>query len=163
MRHIEILARILGIACVCTCGCTFFGRRAEGCTLFLAGGGPPTGENAVMSVVKINVLTVPEPMREELERRFAGRAGLVEQADGFEGFELLRPVEGTDRYLVYTRWRSEEDFQRWAASRSFREGHAQAAADAGRAAGHGHGHGGPAAEASELWSFEVIERAAPKA
>ena len=117
-----------------------------------------------MSVVKINVLTVPGPMREELERRFAGRAGLVEQADGFEGFELLRPLEGTDRYLVYTRWRSEEDFQRWAASRSFREGHAQAAADAGRAAGHGHGHGhgGPAAESSELWSFEVIERAAPK-
>ena len=29
---------------------------------------------------------------------------------GFEGFELLRPVEGDHRYYVYTRWRSEEDF-----------------------------------------------------
>lgn len=118
-----------------------------------------------MSVVKINVLSVPESMRAELERRFAGRAGLVDQADGFEGFELLRPVDGTDRYLVYTRWRSEEDFRRWTESRSFGEGHAQAAADAGRAAGHGSGQGpghgqGPAAEASELWSFEVIEQAA---
>lgn len=131
---------------------------------------------ALMSVVKINALTVPEPMRAELERRFAGRAGLVENADGFEEFELLRPVDGSDRYLVYTRWRSEEDFQRWTESRSFQEGHRQAAADAGRDAGqegqagqgdaaghgHGHGHGGTAASAAELWSFEVIERAAPK-
>jgi heme-degrading monooxygenase HmoA len=118
-----------------------------------------------MAIVKINVLTVSEEMRAELERRFAGRAGLVESADGFEGFELLRPVEGTDRYLVYTRWRSEEDFQRWTESQAFRQGHAQAAAQAG-GAGHGHGHGqgpgGPAAAGAELWSFEVIESAAPK-
>src|SRR4051812_44335805 len=128
-----------------------------------------------MSVVKINVLTVPEPMKEELERRFAGRAGLVEEADGFEGFELLRPVEGTDRYLVYTRWRSEEDFQRWTESQAFGQGHEQARKDAEREAqhgthgqdhgqdhGHGHGHGGPASSAAELWSFEVIEQAAPQ-
>lgn len=119
-----------------------------------------------MSVVKINVLTVPEPMREELERRFADRAGLVENAEGFEGFELLRPVEGTDRYFVYTRWRSEEDFQRWTESRAFAEGHAQAAAERGEGHGHGHGHGhgpgGPAATGAELWAFEVVERATPK-
>jgi heme-degrading monooxygenase HmoA len=121
----------------------------------------------VPSVVKINVLTVSAEMRAELERRFAGRAGLVESADGFEHFELLRPVEGTDRYMVYTRWRSEEDFQRWTESQSFVKGHAQAAADAqasgaaGQAAGHGHGHGtgGPAATGAELWSFEVVQSA----
>ena len=130
-----------------------------------------------MSVVKINVLTVPEGSREELERRFAGRAGLVESAEGFEGFELLRPVEGTDRYFVYTRWRSEADFQRWTESQAFQRGHAEAAADRaaghghdqgpghghGPAQGHGHGQGGPAATGSELWSFEVIESAGPKA
>lgn len=117
-----------------------------------------------MAVVKINVLTVSAEMRSELERRFAGRAGLVESADGFEGFELLRPVEGTDRYLVYTRWRSEEDFQRWTESDAFRQGHAQAAAEAAKTGGtgHGHGHGGPAAATAELWSFEVVESAAPK-
>jgi heme-degrading monooxygenase HmoA len=128
-----------------------------------------------VSVVKINVLTVGEDARDELERRFAGRAGLVESADGFEGFELLRPVEGTDRYLVYTRWRSEEDFQRWTESRAFQRGHAQAR-DEARAAGQGHGqgpgeghghggqgHGGPASSAAELWSFEVVESAAPSA
>ncbi|GII76493.1 monooxygenase [Sphaerisporangium rufum] len=132
-----------------------------------------------MSVVKINVLTVPAGMREEMERRFAGRAGMVESADGFEWFELLRPVDGTDRYLVYTRWRSEEDFLAWQRSAAFQAGHARAAADAaqghghaeapaqgpqgpqghghGAAQGHGHGQGGPAATGAELWSFEVVQ------
>ena len=117
-----------------------------------------------MSVVKINVLTVPEEMRAELERRFAGRAGLVDSADGFEHFELLRPVEGTDRYLVYTRWRDEESFKRWTESQDFQRGHAHAAEGQGQGHGHGHGHGhgGPAANAAELWSFEVIESAGPQ-
>lgn len=110
-----------------------------------------------MSVVKINVLTVPPDARDELERRFAGRAGMVESAEGFEGFELLRPVEGTDRYLVYTRWRSEEDFQRWHESQSFQRGHEEAQRD--RAAGDE--HRSPAASDSEIWSFEVIQHAAP--
>ncbi len=66
-----------------------------------------------MSVVKINVLTVPAEQREVLEKRFASRAHAVENSDGFEWFELLRPVEGTDTYLVYTRWRDEESFQAW--------------------------------------------------
>ncbi|PZG49763.1 antibiotic biosynthesis monooxygenase [Spongiactinospora gelatinilytica] len=115
------------------------------------------------SVVKINVLSVPPDMREELERRFAGRAGMVESQDGFEWFELLRPLDGTDRYLVYTRWRSEEDFQRWQSSQAFQRGHAQASGERPSGPPQGVGHGqGPAATGSELWSFEVIETAAPK-
>ncbi|GAA3421023.1 antibiotic biosynthesis monooxygenase family protein [Streptosporangium vulgare] len=126
------------------------------------------------SVVKINALTVSGEMREELERRFSSRAGIVESADGFEWFELLRPVDGTDRYLVYTRWRSEEDFKRWTESQAFQRGHAQAAAEAGQGHGHGqeqgqgpaqgqgHGHGqGPAATGAELWSFEVVQSTGP--
>ncbi|MER6574642.1 antibiotic biosynthesis monooxygenase [Nonomuraea sp. NPDC001023] len=112
-----------------------------------------------MSIVKINVLTVPAEMREELERRFSGRAGMVESADGFEWFELLRPVEGTDQYLVYTRWRSEEDFQAWQQGQAFQRGHAQAAAGQGQ--GHGHGQG-PAATDSQVWSFDVVQSAGPK-
>jgi heme-degrading monooxygenase HmoA len=129
-----------------------------------------------MSIVKFNVLTVPEGAGEKLEERFANRAGLVEGQPGFEEFQLLRPVEGTDRYLVYTRWRDEESFRAWLESQAFRHGHAQAAADRGDApaghghgapaghghgdapAGHGHGHGGPAATDSEVWGFEVVQR-----
>jgi heme-degrading monooxygenase HmoA len=120
-----------------------------------------------MSVVKINVLTVPSQMRTELERRFAGRAGMVEAADGFERFELLRPVEGTERYLVYTRWRSEADFERWHASQAFERGHAEARADRPRDderagdRGEGTEHRPPAATGSEIWSFELVDSSDP--
>ena len=122
-----------------------------------------------MSVVKINVLQVPAEQRAVLEERFGKRAGAVENSDGFEEFALLRPVEGTDRYLVYTRWRDEESFQAWLA------GPAQAAhrgetagAHTGGEAGAQHGgeaqHGGrrPAATGSELWSFEVVQQVSAK-
>ncbi|WP_369143990.1 antibiotic biosynthesis monooxygenase [Streptomyces sp. R44] len=104
-----------------------------------------------MSIVKINVLTVPAEQREVLEQRFASRAGAVEGSDGFEWFELLRPVEGTDQYLVYTRWRSEEDFQNWM-SGSMKDAHQ----------GGGGERPKPAASGSTLWSFEVVQQASPK-
>ena len=110
-----------------------------------------------MSVVKITVLTVPAEMRETLEQRFAARAGAVEGSDGFEWFELLRPAEGTDRYLVYTRWRDEAAFQAWMGSQAFGAGHG--AAPAGGPGGAG---GGPASTGSELWSYEVVTSAGPK-
>ena len=109
-----------------------------------------------MSVVKINVLSVTPEARATLEQRFAGRAGAVEASDGFEWFELLRPVEGTEDYLVYTRWRSEEDFQKWHASQDFNRGHA------GGAPGADGQPPRPAAHASKIWSFDVIQQAGPK-
>ena len=109
-----------------------------------------------MSIVRINALQVPEAARETFEARFANRAGMVESAEGFEHFELLRPTEGSDRYLVYTRWRSEADFEAWTQSMAFNQGHA--------AAGVGRQHGeSPAAASGELWSFEVLQIADPKA
>ncbi|MGD9485627.1 antibiotic biosynthesis monooxygenase [Streptomyces sp. TRM70308] len=105
-----------------------------------------------MSIVKINVLSVPAEQREVLEQRFGARAGTVENSDGFEWFELLRPVEGTDQYLVYTRWRDEESFQAWM------EGPMKAA----HQGGDGEGRQRPAASGSTLWSFEVVQQAAPK-
>ncbi|MEX2504505.1 MAG: antibiotic biosynthesis monooxygenase [Egicoccus sp.] len=134
-----------------------------------------------MSVVKINVLQVPEGRGEVLEQRFASRAGEVEKVDGFESFELLRPTEGFDRYLVVTRWRDEEAFQGWMSSQAFQQGHARSQADAAQAEGSeggghpgghpggGHpggaegeapkGHGGPAAVGSELWHFDIVTSA----
>ncbi|QLI99670.1 antibiotic biosynthesis monooxygenase [Streptomyces sp. NEAU-sy36] len=105
-----------------------------------------------MSVVKINVLTVPAEQREVLEKRFASRAHAVENSDGFEWFELLRPVEGTDQYLVYTRWRDEESFQAWM------EGPMKAAHQGGVEGDRPK----PAASGSTLWSFDVVQQAAPK-
>ena len=79
-----------------------------------------------MSVVKINAITIPEGMGPQLEGRFAGRAKMVEQFDGFEDFQLLRPTEGESRYFVYTRWASEEHFQAWMNSQDFERGHGSA-------------------------------------
>lgn len=99
-----------------------------------------------MSVVKINAITVPRDRFDEFAQRFANRAGRVEQADGFESFELLRPNDGRELCLVLTRWRSEEDFQAWMQSADFSAGHAQ------------HRSSGPVGTASEVWSFDVLER-----
>jgi len=99
-----------------------------------------------MSVVKINAITVPADRAPELISRFASRAGEVSTMPGFEAFELLAPTDGRDTYLVYTRWRSEEDFQAWLASPAFRHGHAQ------------HHGQGPVSTQAELWSFEVVQR-----
>ena len=74
-----------------------------------------------MTVAKINRLAVPEGKREELEKRFAQRKHSVDQAPGFEGFELLRPAGETEQYFVVTRWTDDESFRAWAAQRTPRD------------------------------------------
>lgn len=103
-----------------------------------------------MAYVAINVLTVPEGAGEVLEQRFAARQGAVDSAPGFEHFELLRPIEGTADYLVYTRWRSAADFTAWRDGQSFAQGHAGAS---DRPAG-----GRPAASGSTVWAFEIAQQ-----
>ena len=97
-----------------------------------------------MSVVKINAITALEGKETELEARFSQRDRSVEQMEGFEAFHLLRPVKGETRYFVVTRWRSEEDFQRWVKSDAFRKGHATSRTE------------GPVASHATLLSFEVV-------
>lgn len=104
-----------------------------------------------MSIVKINAITVPRDRRDEFAQRFAARAGRVSGAEGFESFELLAPNDDREVCLVLTRWRSEDDFQAWVASADFAAGHAQ------------HRTSGPVGTASELWSFDVLEREQPAA
>ena len=104
---------------------------------------------AGVSVVKINAITVPRERFDEFERRFASRAGRVEQAEGFEGFQLLRPNDDREVCLVVTTWRSEADFKAWVSSPDFAAGHSQ------------HREEGPVGTGSELWSFDVLETEAP--
>jgi heme-degrading monooxygenase HmoA len=99
-----------------------------------------------LSVVRINAINVPPERAEELERRFAARAGQVGQSPGFEAFELLRPTDGRDTYLVYTRWRSQEDFDAWVSSPAFAHGH------------KAHDTQGPVSSHSELWAYDVVQR-----
>jgi heme-degrading monooxygenase HmoA len=98
-----------------------------------------------MSVVRINAITVPKERAEELEKRFAARAGEVSKSPGFEAFELLRPADDRDVYLVYTRWSSQADFDAWVNSPAFEHGHKV------------HNTQGPVSAHSELWSFDVVQ------
>ena len=95
-----------------------------------------------MAVVKINAIEVPEGAGPELEKRFAARAGAVENSPGFLGFQLLRPIAGENRYFVVTQWDSEEAFQAW------RAGPAMAA--------HSGERQRPVSSGASLLEFEVV-------
>jgi len=127
-----------------------------------------------VSIIKINAITVPDDSGDELAHRFAARAGAIDDREGFEGFELLKPTDDRRTWLVLTRWRDEESFQAWLSSPAFSHGHRSEGASAegpaahgghGHGDGHGHGHGDgdaaggekpPVAVHSELWSYEFV-------
>lgn len=70
-----------------------------------------------MAFVNITALTYPAGAEEEIERRFANRKRGVDQAPGFQSFQLLRPVFGDDRYFVMTTWETREAYEEWKANR----------------------------------------------
>lgn len=100
-----------------------------------------------MTVIRINAITVPEGSGDELAHRFARRAGAVDRAAGFEGFELLRPTDGRREWLVITRWRDEESFRAWTESPAFAHGHRGTSEPTAR----------PVASHSELWSYDPVD------
>jgi heme-degrading monooxygenase HmoA len=102
-----------------------------------------------VTVVRINAIEVSPGAGDELARRFGRRAGAVDDAPGFEGFELLRPTDDRSTWLVITRWRDEEAFHAWTASPAFAHGH--------RGAGDPGPGDRPVARHSELWSFDIVD------
>ena len=100
-----------------------------------------------MTVIKINAITVAPDSGDELARRFAARAGAVDDQDGFEGFELLKPTDDRTTWLVVTRWRDDEAFQAWVSSPAFGAGH--------KSEGEGQPQSKPVGVSSELWSYEI--------
>jgi heme-degrading monooxygenase HmoA len=102
-----------------------------------------------MTVIKINALTVPAEMGDEVAKRFAARAGAVDGADGFEGFELLKPEDDRTTWLVLTRWRDDAAFEAWRSSGSAEEAHsAPPQADDDKPAR-------PMGLTAELWSYSI--------
>ena len=116
-----------------------------------------------MTIIKINAITVDPESGDELAKRFAKRAGAVDDQDGFEGFELLQPTDDRTTWLVVTRWRDEDAFNAWVSSPAFGAGHQSEAKAQGHGGhgGHGHGHGDggeapkPVGVSSELWSYKI--------
>lgn len=125
-----------------------------------------------MTVVKINAITVRQGSGDELARRFAQRAGAVDNADGFEGFELMKPDDERDTWLVITRWRDDQSFNAWVSSPAFAHGHR---GPVERTAERADSNGGdepddssenpappPVGVHSELWSYIPIALPAPE-
>ncbi|SHG55483.1 Heme-degrading monooxygenase HmoA [Jatrophihabitans endophyticus] len=102
-----------------------------------------------MTVIKINAITVQSDSGDELAHRFAARAGAVDDADGFEGFELLKPTDDRTQWLVITRWRDDAAFEAWTSSPAFAHGHRSEQERSGGDAPK------PVGVHSELWSYEV--------
>ena len=126
-----------------------------------------------MTVIKINAITVPSASGDELARRFANRAGAVDGADGFEGFELMRPADDRETWLVVTRWRDDAAFEAWVASPAFGHGHRGSSEGSGGAHGAHGGHGAPGSGGDsetappvsmsrELWAYEVVDLSKPE-
>ena len=107
--------------------------------------------------VAINAITVPEGAGDELAKRFAARAGAVDQEDGFQEFQLLRPADSKNTWFVYTRWRDKAAFEAWVSGPNFGRGHAQAVADA-----KADPSPPPVSTHSELLSFTVESRTGPE-
>jgi heme-degrading monooxygenase HmoA len=103
-----------------------------------------------MTIIRINAITVEADSGDELAQRFAKRAGAVDDQDGFEGFELLKPTDERTTWLVVTRWRDEDAFNAWVSSPAFGAGHQSESKPA-----HGEGEGAPkpVGVSSELWSY----------
>lgn len=99
-----------------------------------------------MSIVKINAITVPDGAGAELERRFAARKHAIDSHAGFEGFQLLRPVKGENRYFVVTRWADEASYNAWWQGRG-RADHGQQDGETPRK---------PVSQKAELLEFEVV-------
>ncbi len=108
-----------------------------------------------MTTVMINAITVPPGVEDELAKRFEAQSALLSGQQGFVDFQLLRPTDERNRWLVVSRWDSAASYDAWKNSAVFDQMHR------GQLSGHGHPgssptHGdGPLAIESEVWSFEV--------
>jgi heme-degrading monooxygenase HmoA len=69
-----------------------------------------------------NRIQVAKGHEEEFEKRFEGRARLVENMAGFVRLEILRPLK-SDYYVVLTHWQDEASFHAWTESAEFKEAH----------------------------------------
>jgi heme oxygenase (mycobilin-producing) len=101
-------------------------------------------------IVTCNRIPVNPEYADAFEQRFADRANLVDGMPGFISFQLLRPWNEGDPYIVMTFWESEEHFKGWTQSAEFKQGHARSGTlPQGAFSGH-----------PKLEMFEVIQSSA---
>lgn len=75
------------------------------------------------SFVAINFITCKEHYKPRFEELFGSRAHAIDRMPGFEYMEVLKPLDGSDIYLIVSHWDSQESFKEWTKSKEFLEGH----------------------------------------
>lgn len=73
-------------------------------------------------LVVMNRITVAEGREADFEKTFMERDRAVDQMPGFIDLQVLRPTEGRT-YIVLTRWKSRQDFDKWTQSEAFIAAH----------------------------------------
>lgn len=73
-------------------------------------------------IIVMNRIGVAEGRESDFEKTFTERDRAVDQMPGFVDLQVLRPTEGRT-YVVMTRWKSREDFDRWTQSEAFIAAH----------------------------------------
>lgn len=72
--------------------------------------------------IVMNRITVTEGREADFEKTFMERDRAVDLMPGFMDLQVLRPAEGRT-YVVMTRWKSREDFEKWTQSEAFIAAH----------------------------------------
>ncbi|GAC1331382.1 MAG: hypothetical protein NVSMB17_09390 [Candidatus Dormibacteria bacterium] len=75
--------------------------------------------------VAISEVAVAQSGAQDLERAFADRVRLVEQAEGFREIEVLRDRRRPGRYLMVSRWSDKQAFTRYMHSTEHAFSHAR--------------------------------------
>jgi len=76
-------------------------------------------------IIVANRIPVNPEYADAFEGRFEERAGLVDGMDGFISYNLLRPLQEGQPYIVMTYWQTMEHFVAWTESDAFKQGHAK--------------------------------------
>lgn len=73
--------------------------------------------------VAINYIECKDHYKQRFEKLFATRVHAIDRMQGFQSMEVLKPIDGSNNYLIVSHWDSEEAFKEWTKSPEFLEGH----------------------------------------
>ena len=88
--------------------------------------------------IAMNRFSINEGREEDFEKVWASRESFLDEVPGFVEFHLLRGAtnEAITTYVSHSVWQSQQAFQDWTQSESFRKGHAAAGGSRGVITGH---------------------------
>ena len=73
--------------------------------------------------IAMSQFQVANNMIGEIKLAFKNRAGLVDQAEGFQRMDVLSPLEQPDEIWLMTYWSDEASYRAWHHSHHYKEAH----------------------------------------